>query len=171
MLNFSTDLATGFRLANNTDIVTAARMVFESYSPYIPIIGKIPPTIFEDFGKHIRSNNLWFVEIKNSAAGMVVLTPFDNYILLQSMCVLPEFQGRGLGRLLLTFGEALAIKSKYTKIHLYTNSLMERNQEIYKKNGYSEVYRVPYEWGWRVHMEKTLAIEYTRLQDFAHTFG
>lgn len=170
MFNFS-DLATGFRLANNNDIVLAARIVFESYSPYIPIIGKIPPTIFEDFGKHIKNNNLWFIESNNVAAGMVVLTPYNDYVLLQSMCVLPEFQGKGYGKMLLSFGEFYTNKLNYSKIHLYTNSLMERNQEIYKKQGYNEVYRVPYEWGWRVHMEKSLTVEYSRLQNFANTFS
>lgn len=162
---------TGFRLAGESDVITAARMAFESYAPYIPIMGKIPPTIFEDFGKHIEHQNLWFLEHNKSAIGMVVLAPQNNYILLKSMCVIPAAQGQGWGQRLLKFGEERALQLGYPKMHLYTNSLMERNQEIYRRFGYSEIYRVPYEWGWRVHMEKNLTVDYSGFQQLANAFG
>lgn len=148
---------TEFRVAGHSDIITVARMIFESYAPYIPIMGKIPPTIFEDFGDHIKHGNLWLLLYDQTIVGMVVLTPMDKHLLLQSMCVLPGYQGLGLGRSLLEFAELMAKACYKGSIKLYTNSLMERNQKIYRKFGYRETYRTPYDWGHRVHMEKKVS--------------
>lgn len=149
--------ATEFRVATQSDIITAARLVFESYAPYIPIMGKIPPTIFEDFGEHIRQGNLWFLTLGGDVVGMVVLTPKEDHLLLQSMAVAPGYQGMGFGRALLSFSEDVAKSRGQLSIRLYTNSLMERNQKIYRENGYRETHRTAYDWGWRVHMEKKLS--------------
>lgn len=158
MYDTSVGPAAEFRVANHADIITAARMIFESYAPYIPIMGKIPPTIFEDFGHHIENGNLWILEKGSIPVGMVVLTPGDGHMLLQSMCVIPSQQGCGLGRSIMRFSERLAKRMGYGCIRLYTNSLMERNQRIYRRQGYRETHRTTYDWGWRVHMEKRLGL-------------
>lgn len=158
MYTASVDPATRFKVATQSDIITAARMVFESYAPYIPIMGKIPPTIFVDFKQHIENNNLWLIESCNEIAGMVVLTSCDDHVLLQSMCVLPSCQGKGFGRLILGFADFYTKSVGKLKIKLYTNSLMERNQSIYRKAGYTETHREPYDWGIRVYMEKNLLL-------------
>jgi GNAT superfamily N-acetyltransferase len=172
MYDASLDMAADFRVASPSDIINAARMVFESYAPYIPIIGKIPPTIFEDFGDHIAKGNLWLLETRTMPIGMVVLTPYDDHMLLQSMAVLPTHQSSGYGRKILGFSEDLARSMGKKAIKLYTNSLMERNQRIYRRNGYEETYRIPYDWGWRVHMEKYLGeLDDTSFQYLANAFG
>jgi GNAT superfamily N-acetyltransferase len=164
--------ATEFRLANPSDIITAARLIFESYAPYIPIMGKVPPTIFEDFGAHISQGNLWLLMMGGNAVGMVVLSPREDHLLLQSMAVAPEYQRLGLGRMLLMFSEDLAKSQGLRSIRLYTNSLMERNQRIYRKRGYRETHRTPYDWGWRVHMEKRLsARKQPRLKHLPHALS
>ena len=157
MHNPSFGPTTELRVANHSDMITAARMIFESYAPYIPIMGKIPPTIFEDFGHHINQGNLWLLEYDQTIVGMVVLTPTDDHLLLQSMCVLPGYQGFGFGRSLLKFAEIMAKACCKRSIKLYTNSLMERNQRIYSKFGYRETHRAAYDWGYRVHMEKKVS--------------
>lgn len=133
-------------------------MIFESYAPYIPIMGKIPPTIFEDFIEHINKGNLWFLEYNGSKIGMVILTPCDDYLLLQSMCILPLYQKLGLSKKILKFSEELAKSKGLCTIKLYTNSLMKRNQKIYKKCGYKETHRNNYDWGIRVYMEKAVKL-------------
>lgn len=176
MYHTSIDLHTEVRVARQDDIITAARMIFESYAPYIPIMGKIPPTLFEDFGNHISNRNLWLLHHFGSPVGMVVLTPGDDHMLLQSMCILPAYQGMGFGRKLLEFSESCARQSAKPVIRLYTNSLMERNQKIYKRNGYKETHRTAYDWGWRVHMEKrvprrTSASKKASFQHLANALG
>jgi ribosomal protein S18 acetylase RimI-like enzyme len=177
MYHASIGPATEFRVANQDDIITAARMIFESYAPYIPIMGKIPPTIFEDFGHHIAQQNLWILQQYGDTVGMVVLTPHDDHLLLQSMCVLPAYQGMGFGREILRFAESRARYCRKPVIRLYTNSLMERNQRIYKRSGYREQYRMSYDWGYRVHMEKKISmrsrsrLEKTLFQDLANALG
>lgn len=168
----SIDPSAGFRLADRSDIITAARMVFESYAPYIPLIGKIPPTVFEDFGAHISQGNLWFHTHLGEPTAMLVLTPHADHILLQSMCVLPLHQGKGIGRRLLSFADIQAKSMGYNLIKLYTNSLMKRNQRIYKRWGYQEKFRSEYDWGWRVHMEKDLLrAKKSRLKHLTNAFA
>lgn len=172
MYHASIGPATGFRVANQSDIIPAARMIFESYAPYIPIMGKIPPTIFEDFGEHIAGGNLWLAEHDMIPIGIVVLTPCDDHLLLQSMAVLPSHQKRGIGRCILRFSESLARHLGKPSIKLYTNSLMERNQRIYRKNGYRETHRTRYDWGWRVHMEKKISSrKKASFEYLSHAFG
>jgi ribosomal protein S18 acetylase RimI-like enzyme len=172
MYDVTTVPATEFRLATQSDIITAARLIFESYAPYIPIMGKIPPTIFEDFGDHISRGNLWLLSTGNDVIGMVVLTPNGDHLLLQSMAIGPIYQGVGFGRTLLEFSEKLARSMGMSSIKLYTNSLMERNQKIYKKNGYRETHRTAYDWGWRVHMEKRLSVgKQSRLKRSSHALS
>ena len=163
-----------FRIATTSDIITAARMVFESYAPYIPILGKIPPTLFEDFGSHIDHGNLWLMEYGNVAVGMVVLTPQADHMLLQSMCVMPGYQGLGFGRKLLEFANSRSRSMGMRSIRLYTNSLMERNLRIYTAAGYAETSVTAYDWGFRVHMEKALvrrsASKKPRLKHMSNAF-
>ncbi len=172
MYDASIGPAAEFRVANQSDIITTARLIFESYAPYIPIMGKIPPTIFEDFGEHITRGNLWLLSIGKDVIGMVVLTPNGDHMLLQSMGINPAHQGFGFGRTLLRFSERLARSMGMSSIKLYTNSLMERNQKIYKRNGYRETYRTAYDWGWRVHMEKRLSTaKQSRLKSQSHALS
>lgn len=174
MYKTSFDPGAGFRVAGHSDIITAARMVFESYAPYIPIMGKIPPTIFEDFGHHIDQGNMWLLEYSRSPIGMLVLTPGYDHLLLQSMAVLPQHQRQGHGRSLLRFADHHAKGIGLPKILLYTNSLMERNQRMYKQHGYRETHRTAYDWGWRVHMERKVPRSAGRqpsLQHLSHALG
>lgn len=53
----------------------------------------------------------------------------------------PSHQGRGLGRLLLDFGEAEARRLGLAEVRLYTNALMTDNVAIYTARGYVQTDR------------------------------
>lgn len=155
-----------FRRATAADITHVWRIVYHAYSAYIPLLGRTPPTFFEDFDSHIAKGNLWLIDCEEPNA-MVVLTPANDSVTIQALCVDPRSQGQGLGRMALQFAEDYATSLNITELRLYTNSLMERNLRIYSQWGFDETHRELYPWGERVHMHKLL----TRYPDFIMPVG
>ena len=54
------------------------------------------------------------------------------------LAVIPARQGLGLGRRLLAFAEAEALRRGYREIRLYTHQTMVENQRLYTSIGYEE---------------------------------
>lgn len=63
---------------------------------------------------------------------------------IKRMRVVPEYQGRGLGQIILSELEARAHAMGYTTLHLDTSVLQVAAQKLYEKNGYREVGRDNY---------------------------
>ena len=56
--------------------------------------------------------------------------------MIENVAVAPVFQGRGLGRHLLTHAEQLALDLGYAEVRLYTNKMFEANVRLYLAVGY-----------------------------------
>jgi len=145
-----------FRRATFVDMAHVWRIVYHAYSEYIPVLGRTPPTFHEDFDSHVANGNLWMLEQPDGIHAMIVLTPCDDHLLIQALCVDPQHQGRGLGRAMLAFAEREARARGLEELRLYTNSKMARNMRIYRRWGFKEYRREAYAWGKRVHMRKLL---------------
>ena len=63
-------------------------------------------------------------------AGIVVLLPAPDYLLLDNIAVSPARHGRGLGRCLVAFAEAEALRRGYREIRLYTHQAMVETQRL-----------------------------------------
>ena len=63
---------------------------------------------------------------------------------IKRMRVVPEYQGRGIGQMILSELEVRARDMGYTTLHLDTSVLQIAAQKLYEKNGYSEVGRDNY---------------------------
>jgi ribosomal protein S18 acetylase RimI-like enzyme len=77
-------------------------------------------------------------------------------MLLDNIAVVPERQGSGLGRRLLAFAEAEALRHGYREIRLYTHQTMIENQRLYAAIGYRETGRGTEAGYDRVFMRKRL---------------
>ena len=97
-------------------------------------------------------------ELEEGAAigGVIVLLPRTNYLLLDNVAVSPARQGLGLGRRLLAFAEAEALRRGYNEIRLYTHQTMVETQRLYKSIGYEETGRGTDAGYDRVFMRKRL---------------
>ena len=71
--------------------------------------------------------------------------------------VAPARQGLGLGRRLLAFAEAEALRRGYREIRLYTHEAMVENQRLYRAIGYEETGRGTAAGYARVFMRKHLS--------------
>ncbi len=103
---------------------------------------------------------VWLLEISGELAGLIVLERHVDHILIFSVAVAPEFQGKKLGIQLLDWAETKASQAGLDLVRLYTNARMERNIALYSAYGYRETGRRgnPKRPGWTiVDMEKRLA--------------
>jgi len=145
------------RAAIAADAPMIAQIVEQAYRRYIPRIGKPPGPMLDDYGARVSEGAVWVIEEGSTIAGIIVLLPRPEYLLLDNIAVAPTRQGSGLGRRLLAFAEAEAVRRGYREIRLYTHQTMTENQHLYAAIGYEETGRgteVGYE---RVFMRKRLA--------------
>jgi GNAT superfamily N-acetyltransferase len=144
------------RQAEPADRAVIERVVCEAYLRYIPRIGKAPAPMNDDYQKRIAEGVVTVLTVQDEVVGLVVLLPKTDYLLLDNLAVTPKRQGSGLGRRLVAFAEAEALRLGYAEIRLYTNIAMHENLAIYTKLGYQEFGRAQEDGFSRVFMRKQL---------------
>jgi len=129
------------REATFTDVPAIRQIVDEAYRRSIPRIGKPPAPMLDDYAARVSQGAVWVIEERSAIAGVIVLLPGDEHLLLDNIAVAPARQGSGLGRRLLAFAEAEAVRRGYREIRLYTHQTMTENQRLYAALGYEETGR------------------------------
>ena len=79
-----------------------------AYQHYIPRIGKPPGPMLDDYPRRIAVGQAWVLEDGGHIVGILVLEATQAGFLLDNIAVLPEYQGKGQGRILIEFAEAEA---------------------------------------------------------------
>jgi GNAT superfamily N-acetyltransferase len=125
-----------------------------AYQHYVPVIGREPAPMLDDYPARIEAGQAWVLEDTHGLAGVLVLEDGPDCFLLDNIAVLPDRQGLGYGRRLLDFAEAEAIRCGWDAVTLYTNALMVQNIAIYSARGYVETGRRTEKGFQRVYMEK-----------------
>jgi ribosomal protein S18 acetylase RimI-like enzyme len=146
----------GIRAATADDVSAITQIVGQAYRHYIARMGKPPGPMLDDYGARVLEGVVWVLEEGSVIAGIIVLLPTMDYLLLDNIAVSPARQGLGLGRRLLAFAEAEALRSGYLEIRLYTHRTMVENQRLYASIGYEETGRGTEAGYDRVFMRKQL---------------
>jgi len=136
--------------AQITDVVRAA------YTRYVPLIGRSPAPMGDDYGRRIARGEAWVLDDAGRIGGVLVLEAQSDGLLLDNVAVLPAWQGRGYGRQLIGFAEQQALALGYRAISLYTHVLMEENVRLYGRLGFVETGRGVQDGFHRVFMTKRL---------------
>jgi ribosomal protein S18 acetylase RimI-like enzyme len=144
------------RAATAADVPAIADIVDQAYRHYTDRMGKPPGPMLDDCAARVREGVVWVLEEEAAIAGIIVLLPTTNYLLLDNIAVAPTRQGLGLGRRLLAFAEAEAMRRGYHEIRLYTHQTMVENQRLYASIGYEETGRGTEAGYDRVFMRKQL---------------
>jgi ribosomal protein S18 acetylase RimI-like enzyme len=111
------------RLAELTDSEVVQRISADAYvRAYVPVIGIVPKPALEDYSERIKRGQVWLLSHENSAAGVLVLEPGDDWLTVYSIAVGPAFQGRGFGRMLLDWADHRATVVGAKELRLYTNA-------------------------------------------------
>jgi ribosomal protein S18 acetylase RimI-like enzyme len=145
------------RAASAADASVIGQIVEQAYGHYVPRIGKPPGPMLDDYAARVSEGVVWVIEEGSTIAGVIVLLPKPDYLLLDNIAVAPARQGAGLGRRLLAFAEAEAVRRGYREIRLYTHRTMTENQRLYAAIGYEETGRGVEAGYERVFMRKRLA--------------
>ncbi|MFH9332915.1 GNAT family N-acetyltransferase [Streptomyces althioticus] len=149
------------RPAVAADVPEVRAVVDAAFRPYVARIGVLPAPMEADHAANVAAGRVFVAELPDDGgtarlAGLVVLEPRTDHLYLDTVAVLPDAQGAGLGRLLLEFAEARARALGLPEIRLLTNAMMWENQKIYPRLGYETVERRvtgPYD---RIHYRKRL---------------
>jgi len=113
-----------------------------------------PGPLQSDYAGLIEAGRVWVVG--DPIVGLVCLTREHDLLHVDNFAVDPASQGRGVGRLLMSFAEREAIRQGLRKLALFTNEAMTENLDIYARFGYVEVDRRTEDGYRRVFMEKLL---------------
>jgi ribosomal protein S18 acetylase RimI-like enzyme len=152
-------MAASIRLALPADAEAVRALTNAAYAAYREILDRPPIPVTEDYAPRIEAGEVWMLEQAGRPAGLIVLETAPDHMMIFSIAVAPEFQGQGLGRLLLRFAEERARAAGLREMRLYTNAKMTRNIALYAHCGYAETGRAgnPARPGWvRVDMAKEL---------------
>src|SRR5262252_3164255 len=146
------------RAATATDASTIVEVVDRAYRHYISRIGKPPGPMLDDYVARVAEGVVWVLEEGAAITAIIVLLSAPDYLLLDNIAVSPARQGLGLGRRLLAFAEAEALRRGYREIRLYTHQKMVENQRLYASIGYEETGRGAEAGYERVFMRKQLRV-------------
>ena len=144
------------RAATGTDVFSITEIVDQAYRHYIARMGKPPGPMLDDYAARVLEGMVWVLEEGSVIAGTIVLLSATDYLLLDNIAVSPSRQGSGLGRRLLAFAEAEALRRGYDEIRLYSHQTMVENQRLYALIGYEETGRGTEAGYDRVFMRKQL---------------
>ena len=144
------------RAATAADVPAIADVVDQAYGHYVARMGKRPGPMLDDYAARVLEGVVWVLEEGAVIAGIIVLLPATDYLLLDNIAVSPARQGLGLGRQMLAFAEAEALRCGYREIRLYTHQTMLENQRLYASIGYEETGRGTEAGYDRVFMRKQL---------------
>jgi ribosomal protein S18 acetylase RimI-like enzyme len=144
------------RAATAADVSVIGQIVEQAYLHYIPRIGKPPGPMLDDYAARVAEGVVWVIAEESIIAGIIILLPRPEYLLLDNIAVAPARQGAGLGRRLLAFAEAEAVRRGYREIRLYTHQTMTENQRLYAAIGYEVIGHGTEDGYERVFMRKQL---------------
>lgn len=93
----------------------------------------------EDFGRYQANDLLWVALADGKPAGFAVCDIFKDMIHLEEIDVHPAYQGKGIGKALLTKVIEEAIRRRLTAITLRTFATTPWSINLYRKFGFQEI--------------------------------
>ena len=129
------------RRATLGDAQAINRLVAAAYEAYIPLIGRTPIPMLTDYAIAVREHDVWVLDAAGVIVGVLELVPERDHLWLEDVAILPDWQGQGLGRLLIHHAEAEARRRQLPEIRLLTNERYVDDIAIYTHYGYRETHR------------------------------
>lgn len=131
-------------------------LVERAYAPYIPLLGRRPAPMDDDFAFRISHGQAHVMEHGGAIIALAVIEDRGTYLWIEDLAVEPSRHGQGIGRALLAFCEAKARRLGLREMRLLTNERMERNRAIYARAGFTETERREEAGYRRVYMVRRL---------------
>jgi N-acetylglutamate synthase-like GNAT family acetyltransferase len=129
------------RPATAGDRAAIERLVEAAYGMYVERIGRRPAPMDADYAALIAAGQVTVAERDGAVAGVLVLVPMGDHLLVENVAVEPGAQRTGLGRRLMARAEDEASALGLFELRLYTNEKMAENVAWYPRLGYRETER------------------------------
>ncbi|MGX5843744.1 GNAT family N-acetyltransferase [Mesorhizobium sp. ArgA1] len=146
-----------FRPAERADAAAIRDIVRAAYARWVPVIGREPMPMRADYDRAVVEHPFELAAESDRIVGMIETMLEDDHLWIENVCVSPDAQGRGIGRLLLERAEQKAREAGRFELRLLTNGAFAANVSLYKKHGYTIDREEPFMNGMTVYMSKKLA--------------
>ncbi|MDX8438325.1 GNAT family N-acetyltransferase [Mesorhizobium australafricanum] len=146
-----------FRPAEAADAAAIRDIVRAAYAKWVPVIGREPLPMRADYDKAVAEHPFDLAIAQDRIVGVLETILADDHLWIENVCVAPEAQGTGIGRLLLQRAERKAHEAGRRELRLLTNGAFEANVSLYKRQGYSIDREEPFMNGTTVYMSKRIA--------------
>jgi GNAT superfamily N-acetyltransferase len=127
---------TTLRRATRADTAGVTACVCAAYQRWIPVIGRQPAPMLEDYGEVIDRRDVRVAERDGAIVGVLVLEWSGAEPFIDNVAVDPIVAGTGVGRRLLELAESEARRHGHGGITLSTNERMADNLVLYERIGY-----------------------------------
>ena len=144
------------RPATAEDVEAITALVREAYAVYVPRMGREPYPMTADYGRAVRDEQVWVVEESGEIIAVLGLIAGDGHLMVENIAAAAAKQGGGIGRGLMAFAEAEALRQGLHEMRLYTAEAMQENIGLYGRLGYVETERMTVIDIPRVYMSKRL---------------
>ncbi|MBX9699981.1 MAG: GNAT family N-acetyltransferase [Acetobacteraceae bacterium] len=145
------------RPARPEEAPALAALVERAYAPWVPIVGRRPGPMDDDYAARIAAGEAHVLEdAAGRMLGLVVIERHPDHLMLDNIAVEPALAGSGQGRRLMAFVEAEARRLGHGEVRLYTHALMTRNIALYERGGFVVTERRTEKGFDRVFMAKRL---------------
>jgi N-acetylglutamate synthase-like GNAT family acetyltransferase len=101
------------------------------------ILGVEPMPLKADYAKILQDYEVWLYESQGKIAGVLILEPRSDDLLIWSVATAPDARGTGLGNKLLAGADMRARELGKDVIRLYTGELLVDNVAWYQRRGYA----------------------------------
>jgi len=131
------------RVARPDELAAVVDITERAYAAWVPILGGRPTPMDEDYAPLIEDGGVLIVEKDGQTAGLMVVEPEEDCLLVFSLAVPAEAQGQGIGSWMLRHAEHLAREAGLRAVRLYTSTKMARNVALYQRRGFRHVGESP----------------------------
>lgn len=143
------------RTADKTDEAALTTVLHEAFAALAPGLGYRPGPMDRDYSALLEQG--FVVKLTDSQdlpIGFAVMLPRATHLYIEAIALLPEFQGKGYGALLLSHVERLASELCLPRLRLHTDPSLSRPMRFYSGAGYKELGRQGFGSGRRALFEK-----------------
>jgi ribosomal protein S18 acetylase RimI-like enzyme len=120
------------------------------------ILGVEPIPLKADYAKILGDYEVWLYEDEDKLAGVLILEPRPEDLLIWSVATAPDARRVGLGNRLLAAAETRARELGKRMMRLYTGELLVNNVAWYQRHGYAIERTEAMNDRRVVHMKKTI---------------